>query len=212
MIRVRVKYAKTGWLKYTSNLDVQKIWERALRRARLPLAYSQGFNPQPRINLAAPLPLGFIASGELIDIWFTEELDLQTTCVSLSSNLPPDLTIQEMFEVDLSEASLQSRVSAAAYRMHILDEISAEDLTGRMANILDSTSLPRTRRGKTYDLRPLIEELQLSADQVLSTRLTMLPNATGRPEELLLAMQLDPNNARIERTQLILSEIALTRS
>ena len=211
MIRVRIKYAKTGWLKYTSNLDVQKIWERALRRARLPLAYSQGFNPQPRLNLAAPLPLGFTGSGELIDIWFTEGLDLQTTKETLTSKLPPGLTLQDVFEVDLSEDSLQSRVAAAAYRIHILDEINAEDLACKMTSILDATSLPRTRRGKAYDLRPLIEELQLQADHILISRLTMLPNATGRPEELLQAMQLDPNNAHIERTELILSEITPAR-
>ena len=94
MIRVRIKYAKTGWLKYTSNLDVQKIWERALRRARLPLAYSQGFNPQPRLNLAAPLPLGFTGSGELIDIWFTEELVLASMEEKISGKLPAEMSIQ----------------------------------------------------------------------------------------------------------------------
>ncbi len=68
MIKIRITYTKMGWLKYTSNLDVQKLWERAIRRARLPLAYSQGYHPKPKMNLAAPLPLGFTSSAELIDI------------------------------------------------------------------------------------------------------------------------------------------------
>ena len=58
MERLRITYSKTAALRYTSNLDMHKIWERALRRARLPLAYSQGFHPQPRLTQACPLPLG----------------------------------------------------------------------------------------------------------------------------------------------------------
>jgi radical SAM-linked protein len=207
MIRVRIKYAKTGWLKYTSNLDVQKIWERALRRARLPLAYSQGFNPQPRLNLAAPLPLGFTGSGELIDIWFTEELVLASMEEKISGKLPAEMSIQEVSPVDLSEDSLQSRVAAAEYRIQVLAELSSAELAAKVADLLNSTTLPRTRRSKAYDLRPLIEDLRLQKDLILTARLTMLPNATGRPEELLEAMQINSNEARIERTALILSPL-----
>ena len=69
MERIRICYAKTEPLRYTSNLDVHKVWERLLLRARLPLAYSQGFHHQPRINQAAPLPLGFTSRVEMVDIW-----------------------------------------------------------------------------------------------------------------------------------------------
>ena len=59
MQRIRLTYSKGGELKYTGNLDMMKVWERTFRRARLRIAYSQGFNPQPKIHQALPLPLGF---------------------------------------------------------------------------------------------------------------------------------------------------------
>lgn len=204
MIRVRIAYAKLGWLKYTSNLDVQKIWERALRRARLPLAYSQGFNPQPRMNLAAPLPLGFTGSGELIDIWFTDDLPLSEIEQRLGGMLPSDLKIQSIAQVELSESSLQAQVSAAEYRIRLTPELPSTELATRVQALLAADSVPRVRRGKEYDLRPLIQELHLLEDGQLFARLTMLPKATGRPEEVLEAMQLNPNEAHIERTLLIL--------
>jgi radical SAM-linked protein len=206
MIRIRLTYAKIGWLKYTSNLDVQKIWERALRRARLPLAYSQGFNPQPRMNLAAPLPLGFTGSAELVDIWFTDDqLTVAEIQDRLPPMLPPGIKIENAKPVALSEASLQSQVSAAEYRIRLVPDQTPDDLAVRVSDLMKSAEIIRTRRGKEYDLRPLIEDLHILGDGQLAARLTMLPKATGRPEELLEAMRIDPNDARIERTSLILA-------
>jgi len=205
MIRIRITYAKMGWLKYTSNLDVQKLWERALRRARLPLAYSQGYHPKPRMNLAAPLPLGFTSSAELIDIWFTEEISTSEIQKRLIGMFPPGIRIQKTVQVDLSEASLQSLVAAGEYNIQLLIDLSIEELESKVATVLRSASLIRTRRGKEYDLRPLIEDLQIINDKLLAIRLTMRPKATGRPEELLNALQIDPNEACIERTAIFLA-------
>jgi len=69
MQRIRVTYARTAPLRYTGHLDMQIVWERCLRRARLPLMYSQGFHPQPRINQACPLPLGMTSQMEVMDFW-----------------------------------------------------------------------------------------------------------------------------------------------
>ena len=72
-MRIRVTFSKTYHMRYTSHLDVHRTWERTLRRARLPLAYSQGFNPRPKINLAAALPLGFTSDCEIVEFWLDEE-------------------------------------------------------------------------------------------------------------------------------------------
>jgi radical SAM-linked protein len=68
-MRLRITFAKTEAMRFTSHLDLHKTWERTFRRARLPLAYSQGFNPHPHINLASALPLGFTGDQEVIDVW-----------------------------------------------------------------------------------------------------------------------------------------------
>ena len=66
--RYRIQYKKTFELRYTAVLDIHKIWERYLRRAKLHLTYSQGFHPQPKLAQAAPLPLGFLSTDEFIDV------------------------------------------------------------------------------------------------------------------------------------------------
>jgi radical SAM-linked protein len=205
MIKVRITYTKMGWLKYTSNLDVQKLWERAIRRAHLPLAYSQGYHPKPRMNLAAPLPLGFSSSAELIDIWFTEEIQASEIQERLNGMFPSGIEIQKVKQIELSGASLQSLVAAGEYIIELRINLPAKDLEDKVAAILQSETIIRTRRNKEYDLRPLIQDLHIIDSHRLATRLTMLPKATGRPEEVLQAMQIDPNDARIERTALILA-------
>ena len=74
MIRLRLLFGKTVLMRYTSHLDTQRALERTIRRAQLPLAYSEGFTPHAKIHFASALPLGYISIGELADIWLTEEI------------------------------------------------------------------------------------------------------------------------------------------
>ena len=67
-MRIRITFSKQGALRYTGHLDLHNLWERAARRAAIPLAYSQGFHPQPKIQLAAALPLGFSSRAEVCSI------------------------------------------------------------------------------------------------------------------------------------------------
>ena len=71
-MRLRITFSKSGALRYTGHLDLQTTWERTLRRAGLPLAYTHGFHPGPRIQIASALPLGFIGRAEIVDIWLDE--------------------------------------------------------------------------------------------------------------------------------------------
>ena len=207
MKRFRIKYSKKEALKYTSGLEIQKIWERSLRRGHLPVAYSQGFHPQPRLNQAAPLPLGFTSSAEWIDIWFQDELTSEGLCETLPKVVPPGIGILDVAEIDLTTPTMQNRVSAAAYRVVFLDPISPAELSRHIDRILAATALPRIRREKEYDLRPLIEALALDTQAAEGAALIMTlaarPGATGRPEEVLLVMGLDPMETRIEKTETI---------
>jgi radical SAM-linked protein len=208
MERLRITYAKSNGLRYTSNLDVHKVWERLLRRARLPLAYSQGFHPQPRINQAAPLPLGLTSRVEMVDIWLEEDIPLSEVKPALVKASPPGLEIEEVALVDPRSPALPTVVQSARYRVTLLDPIETQDLQARLDELLALPELRRDRRGKTYDLRPLVEELSFESDTngcaTLTMRLSVRESATGRPDEVLLALGLDPFAARIERTDLVL--------
>ena len=71
-MRLRIYFIKNQQMRYTSHLDLHRAWERAFRRADLPLAYSEGFSPRPVLNIAAPLPLGFMSTSEIGDFWLHE--------------------------------------------------------------------------------------------------------------------------------------------
>jgi radical SAM-linked protein len=209
-LRIRVYYAKTEILRYTGNLDIHKLWERTLRRAGLPLAYRQGFHPQPKLNQACPLPLGMTSSSEVIDVWLDAEIPIATINDKLCRAAPPGIQVQRIERVDLDMPSLPTQILSAEYAVLFLDSVDSNALEEKIQTLLASKEIHRNRRGKNYDLRPLIEELQiLPSDETghcrLSMRLSARNNATGRPEEVILALGLDPVTARIYRTELLLS-------
>ncbi len=210
MERIRIYYAKTAPMRYTGNLDVHKVWERTLRRARLPLAYSQGFHPQPRINQACPLPLGMTSQVELIDIWLEEDLPLEQVEAALERAVPPGIEPNRMEVVDLRAPSLQTQVKAADYTATLLENVSEDELRQRVEQLLGAEQILRERRGKTYDLRPLVEELSVQSQpnqrSRLHMRLSAREGATGRAEEVLEALGIPANDARVERTELYFQE------
>jgi radical SAM-linked protein len=232
-MRVRITFTKQGALRYTGNLDLHKILERSIRRAALPLAYSQGYHPQPKLNLAAALPLGFASRAEVMDIWLND--DVEDVVSPLQANVPPGLTILGAEQVDEREPSLQSQVIAAEYEVEITEAGYGSGLNEKVASVMASESIPRERRGKQYDLRPLIEALTplsgaspgpLSSPQAVSPRralgpdggapkgrgetitmrLTAREGATGRPEEVLEVLGIPIEASRVERTALIFKE------
>lgn len=210
--RWRITFAKTEAMRFTGHLDLILTWERTFRRSRLPLSYSEGFNPRPLINLAAPLPLGFTSSGELGDFWISAVTTGQEFSHSLKRSLPSGLEIIKIDEIPhLHGNKLPSLVQAAVYQIS-LDKYH-RDLPMRINEILAAESIFRERKGKKYDLRPLIKDLALldpedNQSNVIETKLSLLPGATGRPEEVLSALGIEPLEARICREELILKSLS----
>jgi radical SAM-linked protein len=200
-MRVRVTFSKQGALRYTGHLDLHKLLERSIRRAKLPLAYSQGYHPQPKLNLAAALPLGFSSRAEVMDIWLNEDVDDVVSV--LQANVPSGLTVLQAAQIDEREPSLQTQVIAAEYQVEITEAGYESGLTEKIASVMESESIPRVRRNKQYDLRPLIETLTISDDGHIFMRLTAREGATGRPEEVLDVLGVPLEDTRIERTKLI---------
>ncbi len=177
-----------------------------MRRADLPLSYSQGFHPQPKISLASALPLGFSSRAEMLDVRFNEEISTDETAARLKDNLPRDIQITHVNLVDEREPALQTQVISAAYTVQLTEPIDTLVLQQNIEALLAAESLPRERRGKFYDLRPLIEMLTMGAESNETTSLHMKlaarEGATGRPEEVLNALGIEPEYTRVERTAL----------
>lgn len=212
--RLRLTFAKGEPIKYISHLDLVRAWERALRRAQVPLAYSEGFNPQPKITIAAPLPVGFTGRGELMDLVLSRRISPYDLARRLKPHLPPGLEILSIEEVDFDLPSLPSQMRYAEYRVVVESGETPAEMARRVEEVLSAQSLPRQRerKGKTtsYDLRPLIDALGIAGRQgtawVLGMRLQSDSQATGRPDEVLEAMGLGDMPRSIERTRCILGD------
>jgi radical SAM-linked protein len=212
-MRLRITFSKSGALRYTGHLDLHSLWERTVRRAGLPLSYTQGFHPGPKIQLASALPLGFIGRAEIVDMWINEsggQLDRPYKEI-LQPAAPPGLAISSVEVVDEHSPALQTQVVSAEYEVTLLEPGDGPGLVKSISALLGAASLSRERRGKTYDLRPLIESLELlpgdgAGALRLRMRLAAREGATGRPEEVLDALHIPFETTRIERTRLILKQ------
>jgi radical SAM-linked protein len=210
-MRLRIIFSKSCALRYTGHLDLRSIWERTVRRAGLSLSYTQGFHPGPKIQVASALPLGFIGRAEIVDIWVNEtdgSLDRPYKEI-LQPAAPPGLVLSSVEVVDERGPALQTQVASGEYEITLLEPGDGAGLAKGISALLGASSLSRERRGKSYDLRPLIESLELLPDDSagafrLHMRLAARAGATGRPEEVLDALGIPFETARIERTRLIL--------
>jgi radical SAM-linked protein len=206
-MRLRVTFAKQGALRYTGHLDLHRIWERAARRAELPLAYSRGFHPQPKLNLAAALPLGFSSRCEVLDMRLDTEIPLEGLAGRIQEAVPSGLQILAVESIDEKLPALQTLVQEAEYEVELTEPIEMAELGRRVSALLELSSIPRERRGKAYDLRPLIAHLSVdpapTGQPGLHMRLSAREGATGRPEEILDHLGIPAETARIERSRLI---------
>ena len=209
-VRLRLTFSKTGSLRYTGHLDLQTVWERTARRAGLSLAYTHGFHPGPKIQIASALPLGYAGRAEIVDMWLdTDPGDLLEVQKRLQAAAPPGLTVLQLEAVDEHGPALQTQVASAEYIVTLLEDFF--DLQVRVDALLAASTLPRERRGRPYDLRPLIESLSIipgrssmGTEEDVSMRLAARDGATGRPEEVLDVLGIPFESIRIERTRLIL--------
>ncbi len=218
--RIRIHFTKEGDLRYIGHLDLHSLWERSTRRAALPLAYSQGFHPQPKIQLASALALGFSSKAELIDIWLNDngEWQLDELQTKIQPALPRGIQILDVQEVELYSKPLQTLVHTAEYEITLLDEMPASLLDEKIATVMDAESILRERRKRskkkryttkkpTYDLRPLIKEMAPLPPENGNLRIFLSVSAsegaTGRPDDVLKEMGIPIEAARVVRTKLI---------
>lgn len=211
--RLRVRFRKGERLRYISHLDVLRHWERALRRAGIPLSYSQGFTPHPKITFAAPLPLGFVSEAELMDVLLDDRVDPKDFRERVSRQTPPDLAILEVREVGLSLPALQSLVEWADYEVDLAgvtrEEVEAAGrafLAAERWVVLDE----RKDRPREVDIRPGVAWLRVTEGPCGLVRLTMRLRAsqqlTVRPELVVGAVAPGARTERIARVGLQLRE------
>jgi radical SAM-linked protein len=193
-MRIRFRFTKLGKVRFTSHRDVARLFERALRRAQLPVANTEGFSPRPKMHFGLALPTGGESQGEYIDIDFrepdAEDLVLDDLPGILSPLLPPGLDIDLAAVIDRKDPSLQEAVTSCSWRIEIRNR-SAAELTRAVDQLLAADSLPvsRERKGKVVhdDIRPNIVDLAVAPDGALLAELATQPRGV-RPAELVASL------------------------
>ena len=117
--RLRVRFSRGDEVKYITHLDLMRLWERALRRAKVDVAYSEGFTPHAQLSLAAPLAVGVTSAGELIDVFLADRLTPLEFMRDVSRQLPAGIELLDVQEVGLRAPSLQSELRAAEYEVSL---------------------------------------------------------------------------------------------
>jgi len=202
--RYRIRFSKLGKIRFTSHRDVARIWERALRRAALPVAYTEGFSPHPKLSFGLALSTGHESLGEYLDVEVAESLgdplDVSALITRLDPGLPIGLDVQAAAEIAPGTTSLQQAVTSCTWHIEVN---GSADVSEHVARCLDATSLVVTRERKgqnvTDDLRPAILSLVADPDRpVLTAELATQPRGV-RPSELVAVLGDDLSEGRVVR-------------
>jgi radical SAM-linked protein len=173
----------------------------------VPLAYSQGFNPRPKLQLAAALPLGHTGEAELLDVRLGKPMSVRAFSRALVPVLPAGLMVSQVHQIVHKEPALQTQIVSAEYRVTVECGEPAEQVEARIGRVLDAPELLQERRGRQYDLRPLIERLWLEradgGEVELGMQLAARTGATARPEAVLTALGMAGSFARYHRRRLM---------
>jgi len=212
MQRLRLKFSRGEELKFLSHLDLMRLWERAFRRAGIPLAYSEGFTPHAHIALAAPLLVGVTSEAELMDVSLSKWVSPQTVTTKIEKQLPRGITLLDVRTVGLNVPSLQSQVKFVDYKVEIETEKTTNEVERELKSFLSKKELAwhhhRDTGDRYYDLRALVESLGLVAcrDAVctLDMRLRCDEKGAGRPEQVTRALGFTSRPKSIHRTNIVL--------
>lgn len=204
--RLRVTFTRDVTLKYIGHLDISKAWQRILRRAGWPLAYSEGFNPQPKITFAAALPVGCTSDHEVMDAVLSPALEIDDARTRLERALPPGIKLRSIESVALNAPALQTQLLSTEFEISVEDPVAMAALPDRVRDFWAATEVMRDRRGKVYNLRPLVQSLSIEMQPdraVVRSSLQGTESGTGRPDELIAALGVDPATTQIKRINLI---------
>ncbi len=213
MERFRVCFAKSGILKYISHLDLQRTFVRAFRRAKLPLVYSQGFNPQPRVIFAAPLGVGLEGKNEYFDLFLTQQWKVDELAESINRQLPPGLIVKDVNNISLADPPIPALVEAALYLVGL--ETEPNSLQEKISNLISAEQLLTERKSKKgtklVDIRPFILDLWVKRNEgFINLFMLLVTGGKGgtRPEEILELLQMQDlrNRAEFSREDLFFRE------
>jgi radical SAM-linked protein len=202
MSRLRARFAKLGKIRFTSHRDVARIWERGLRRAGLPVAYTEGFSPRPKLSFGLALSTGYESLGEYLDISLQDatpgaEVDCEQLPTLLDPALPVGMDVQTVVPLPAGAPSLQQAVTSCTWQIE-LSGVDPSHLVGQIERVLAAPELVvrRERKGRVVseDVRPAIVAVRV---------LDLTPPGVGRRSGLRLDAELATQPRSLRPAELV---------
>lgn len=197
--KIRARLLKGDEVRFISHLDFLNTMNRALRRANIPIAYSQGYNPTPNISFATALAVGLTSDSEYIDFEMEETMDVQDFKEALNKVLPRGIEVIEAKQLISKSKSLASLVRQSSYfaRLELTKEIDIDKLREEVVNFLAQEEIVirrkrRRKKDRVFDIKPMISKLEVIGVQGDLATIDMLiqTGSSGnlRPEEVVDAL------------------------
>lgn len=200
-MKQRVRFTKLGKVRFLSHRDIARVWERALRRSGVRVAYSEGFSPRPKLSFGLALSTGYESLGEYLDIDLADEVDPADLPAIVTPSLPTGMGAQVAISIPPGTDSLQQAVTSSTWHID-LPHVTPAELAPALERVLALDELPITveRKGAetTLDARPAILDLTL-LQGTLEAELATQPRSL-RPAELLRAIDPTWVAGRVLRT------------
>ena len=193
---IRAEYEKKDQLKYISHLELMNTFRRSFRRAKLPVKYSQGYNPHIIFSMSQPLPVGMIGFQEYFDLELNQRIAFDLIKTEVNKKLPSGLKIKEIIEIHEKEKSLQAIVNTAIYQYDMEFDKVQKDKDKLLKNFLnkEKIEITRFRRNKDdriIDLAPMIHDGKIVDDNIWEFTISTGSSGNVRPQEVLRALNVE---------------------
>jgi radical SAM-linked protein len=216
--RLWFRIARTGAARFLAHLEALNAWIRSLRRARAPLAYSQGFHPHPKVAFNCATPMNEETTGDFMDVLLTERVDAALLLDRLRATLPTGFDVLGVRDVPLHAPSLMSIAKGAVYTLFLPDEDRA-DIAAKIEALLARDRIVVKRQAKVHskrmgkkemkdlDIRPMIRALTLHHDAVaVDVTFADVDGKPGKPKDIVALLTASPESARILKRETLLVE------
>lgn len=213
-MKLRIKYTKTGNLRFIGHLDVMRFFQKAIRRAKLDVAYSKGFSPHQIISFAAPMPLGMTSEGEYFDGEFEAVSSAEDMKNRLNATMPPEIQVKDIVMLPDDAKPSMAIVSASDYYIYINEEADNREALNKLLKCLygfmgqdEILRLKKTKSSEAMaDIKPLIYKLE-AMNEGIYMLLASGSKDNLKPEVVISAMcdyagiEYSPYDYRIHRLE-----------
>lgn len=217
MSKYVLKFAKEGYIKYTSHLDMLRLFKRAFKKCGIKLMHSQGFNPHPKMGFAQPLSLGYTSHCELLEFETVEEHDIHVIHEKMSQMMPMGVDILAVAPLNIKAKSLASVVDEALYKVIFPVQADSADFDAILSDYLAQESIMAEKRQKktkkmvAVDIRKKIRKIALGEGEKLTLMMNLDCGSISNlsPEQVIASfvqfsgLEIDRYDIEVERLDIM---------